>query len=295
MISKIKNIIAAEDLKVNELLSNHTSYKIGGPAKFYVYPKNKEQLIGLLEILKEENVSYFILGKGSNLIVSDNGFKGCIIDLTKYFSEMKIENGLMTVGAGALLTTIAFTAIKNSLSGMEELAGIPGTLGGALLMNAGCYGNNISNLVESVSFLNTENKIEELSIDQLKFGYRTSNLKGNIIIEAKLRLVKGDQTQIKEKTEDFLSKRRESQPLDFPSCGSVFKRPIGNYAGKLIEDAGLKGKSIGGVEVSEKHSGFIVNKGNATARDLKELIELIKYTVSEKFNVMLQEEVIYLG
>lgn len=295
MIDKIRNIIAKEDIKLNEPLSEHTSYKIGGPAEVYVYPKNKDQLIGLLQILKDEKVSFFILGKGSNVLASDKGYKGCIIDLTKYFSEIKIENEIMTIGAGALLTAIAFTAIKNSLSGMEELAGIPGTLGGALLMNAGCYGNEISNLVESVSFLNSEKRMEELSIDKLKFGYRTSSLKGNIIIEAKLRFVKGDSVKIKQRTDEFLSKRRESQPLDFPSCGSVFKRPLGNYAGKLIEDAGLKGKSIGNAQVSEKHAGFIVNKGNATANDLKELIELIKNTVNEKFNVMLKEEVIYLG
>ena len=295
MINKIKNIIAEEDIKANELLSDHTSYKIGGPADIYIYPKNTDQLIGLLQILKGEKVPFFILGKGSNILASDKGFKGCIIDLTKYFSEIKIENEIMTVGSGALLTTIAFSAIKNSLSGMEELAGIPGTLGGALLMNAGCYGNEISNLVENVSFLNSEKRIEELSIDKLKFGYRTSSLKGNIIIEAKLKLAKGDPSKIGEKTEEFLAKRRVSQPLDFPSCGSIFKRPIGNYAGKLIADAGLKGKSVGGVEVSEKHAGFIVNKGNGTANDLKELINLIKNTVNEKFKVILEEEVIYLG
>ena len=295
MIEKIKNIIADEDIKMNEPLKDHTSYLIGGPADIYIYPKNKDQLIDLLKVLQEDTYPYFILGKGSNILAADKGFNGCIIDLTKYFAEIKVNNNNMNIGAGALLTTIAFTAIKNSLSGMEELAGIPGTLGGALLMNAGCYGNEIFKLVESVSFINSENEIEELPIDELEFGYRTSSLKGNVIIEAKLRLVKSDPVKIRERTEVFLSKRRESQPLEFPSCGSVFKRPKGNFAGKLIEDAMLKERKIGGAQVSKKHAGFILNKENATANDVKELIELIKNTVSEKFNVILEEEVIYLG
>ncbi|MCK4979268.1 MAG: UDP-N-acetylmuramate dehydrogenase [Candidatus Delongbacteria bacterium] len=295
MIEKIKNIIADEDIKMNEPLKDHTSYLIGGPADIYIYPKNKDQLIDLLKLLQEDTYPYFILGKGSNILAADKGFNGCIIDLTKYFAEIKVNNNNMNIGAGALLTTIAFTAIKNSLSGMEELAGIPGTLGGALLMNAGCYGNEIFKLVESVSFINSENEIEELPIDELEFGYRTSSLKGNVIIEAKLRLVKSDPVKIRERTEVFLSKRRESQPLEFPSCGSVFKRPKGNFAGKLIEDAMLKERKIGGAQISKKHAGFILNKENATANDVKELIELIKNTVSEKFNVILEEEVIYLG
>ena len=294
MIEKIRNIIASEDIKMNEALKDHTSYKIGGQAEIYLYPRNKDQLIELLQLLKNAEISYFIIGKGSNVLASDEGFKGCIIDLTKHFSDINVNNDRMTVGAGALLTTIAFAAIKNSLSGMEELAGIPGTLGGALLMNAGCYGNEISKHVESVSFLNTENKIEELSIDKIRFGYRTSSLKGNILIESKLKFVKGDPVKIKEKTDEFLVKRRTSQPLDLPSCGSVFKRPENNFAGKLIEDAGLKGKSIGGAQVSEKHAGFIVNKENATANDVKELINLIKNTVNEKFDIILEEEVIYI-
>ena len=295
MIEKIKNIIADEDIKINEPLKDHTSYLIGGPADIYIYPKSKDQLMDLLKVLRGASYPYFILGKGSNILVADKGFNGCIIDLTRYFADIKIDNNNMNIGAGALLTTIAFTAIKNSLSGMEELAGIPGTLGGALLMNAGCYGNEISKLVESVSFINSENEIKELSIDKLEFGYRTSSLKGNVIIEAKLRLVKSDPVKIRERTEVFLSKRRESQPLEFPSCGSVFKRPKGNFAGKLIEDAMLKERKIGGAQISKKHAGFILNKENATANDVKELIELIKNTVSEKFNVILEEEVIYLG
>ena len=295
MIEKIKNIIADEDIKMNEPLKDHTSYLIGGPADIYIYPKNKDQLIDLLKVLQEDTYPYFILGKGSNILAADKGFNGCIIDLTKYFAEIKVNNNNMNIGAGALLTTIAFTAIKNSLSGMEELAGIPGTLGGALLMNAGCYGNEIFKLVESVSFINSENEIEELPIDELEFGYRTSSLKGNVIIEAKLRFTKSDPVNIRERTDVFLSKRRESQPLKFPSCGSVFKRPKGNFAGKLIEDAMLKERKIGGAQISKKHAGFILNKENATANDVKELIELIKNTVSEKFNVILEEEVIYLG
>ena len=295
MIEKIKNIIADEDIKVNEPLKDHTSYLIGGPADIYVYPKDKDQLIDLLKILQEVSYPYFILGKGSNILAADRGYNGCIIDLTKYFAEIRIDSNNMTIGAGALLTTIAFKAIKNSLSGMEELAGIPGTLGGALLMNAGCYGNEISKLIESVNFINSENKIEKLAIDKLEFGYRTSSLKGNVIIEAKLRLTKDDPIKIRERTEGFLSKRRGSQPLEYPSCGSVFKRPEGNYAGKLIQDAELKEKMIGGAQISKKHAGFIVNKENATANDVNDLIELIKNTVYEKFNVMLEEEVIYLG
>ena len=295
MIEKIKNIIADEDIKMNESLKDHTSYLIGGPADIYVYPKSKDQLKDLLKVLRGASYPYFILGKGSNILAADKGFNGCIIDLTRYFAEIKIDNNNMNIGAGALLTTIAFRAIKNSLSGMEELAGIPGTLGGALLMNAGCYGNEISKLVESVSFINSENEIKELSIDKLEFGYRTSSLKGNVIIEAKLKLAKSDPVKIRERTEVFLSKRRESQPLEFPSCGSVFKRPKGNFAGKLIEDAMLKERKIGGAQISKKHAGFIMNKENATANDVKELIELIKNTVSEKFNVILEEEVIYLG
>ena len=252
-------------------------------------------MVSVLNIIKENTYPYFILGRGSNILVSDKGYNGCVIDLTRYFSEIKVEDNYMTVGAGAYMSKIASVATENSLSGMEELAGIPGTLGGALIMNAGCYDNDISKLVESVSFLNEDNNVVELPINKLKFGYRISSLKGKIVIGARLRFAKDDKFAIKERTDHFQSKRRKAQPLEFPSCGSVFKRPKGNYAGKLIEDSGLKGTSIGDAEVSEKHAGFILNKGNATAKDVKELIELIKNRVNEKFNVMLEEEVIYLG
>ncbi|MBN2790451.1 MAG: UDP-N-acetylmuramate dehydrogenase [Candidatus Delongbacteria bacterium] len=295
MIEKIKNIIDADDIKLDEYLKDHTSYRIGGPAEIYVYPKNKDQLVKLIKLLKGSNYQYFVIGKGSNILVSDDGFKGCIIDLTKHFSGIRVDGEIMTVGSGALLTAIAFEAIKQSLSGFEELAGIPGTIGGAVLMNAGCYGNEISDHIVSVTVIDPQNEVKELSVDNIQFAYRKTSIKNNIVVEVKLKLKFDEQARIRNKTDEHLIKRRESQPLDLPSCGSVFKRPVNNFAGKLIEDAGLKGKIIGGAKISEKHAGFIVNFSNATSKDVREVIKLVKETVNNKFNIMLEEEVIYLG
>lgn len=288
-ISSLINGIVVE----NEPMKNHTTYKIGGPADYYICPSDAYDLEKIIKIFKENSYPYFILGNGSNLLVSDEGYRGAVIDMKK-FSTIKVIQNEISCGGGAMMSAVAANATKASMSGMEALAGIPGTIGGSLIMNAGCHGVTISDRLKYVEVILEDGSIQNLKASEIAFYYRNSSLSGKIIIKAVFSLAIGDKEIIEGKVKDYLHKRRKSQPLSLPSCGSVFKKPEGHYAGKLIEDAGLKGYTVGGAMVSKKHAGFIINFNHAKAQDVKDLIKYVKQKVHEKFNVELEEEVIFL-
>lgn len=284
------------EIKKNELMKNHTSFKIGGPADEFCEVGSEEEIRKLLLYAKEKGIPYTVMGNGSNLLVGDKGIRGLVIKIAKGFDEAEVNGERIVAKSGILLSRLSKIALNSGLSGLEEVSGIPGTLGGAIYMNAGAYGGEIKDVVESVTYLDGD-EIKIAKKEELRFGYRESMFSGKdmIILSAELSLKKGNVDEIKAKMEDFKQRRITKQPLTVPSAGSTFKRPEGYFAGKLIEDAGLKGYSVGGAEVSTMHSGFVVNTGDATARDVLDLIEHIKKTVFDKFGVMLKEEVKKLG
>lgn len=287
----------SENIKKQEPLSEHTTFRIGGPADFYLMPETQEQIIAIVTYCKRYQIPYFFLGNGSNLLVSDEGYRGVIISLQKHWREIVVTEETMTAGAGALLSVLARSAQKNSLTGLEFAAGIPGTVGGAVMMNAGAYGGEISQVLKSARILCADETVREYSKEELAFDYRYSCLKENhgIVLQAEFSLQKGSQEEIRAKMADYNERRREKQPLEYPSAGSTFKRPNGYFAGKLIEDAGLKGYRVGGMEVSQKHSGFVINKDHGTAEDTLRLISDVRDTVSKKFGVTLEPEIRFLG
>lgn len=283
---------------LNEPMKKHTSFKIGGPADILLLPDKIEDIIKCIKFCKENNIPLYIMGNGTNLLVRDKGYRGVIIKISKRFNKIsKEDNGLIYAEAGNYLSSLANFFLKEELKGFEFASGIPGTLGGAIYMNAGAYGSEIKDVIHSVDILDEHGNIMALSSDEMNFGYRTSIAKEKklIIMGARFKSNKGNKTDIKDKMINLNKSRREKQPLDMPSAGSTFKRPEGLFAGKLIMDSGLKGFSIGEAQVSEKHSGFIVNKGNATANDVIQLITHIKKTVLENYKVRLEEEVIIIG
>ena len=275
----------------NEPMRNHTSFKIGGVADEFCSVKSVDEIIELIEYAKNKQIPYLVVGNGSNILVSDKGIRGLVIRISNDFSDFEIAGDVIKAKSGALLSTLSKAALSESLSGMEFASGIPGSLGGAICMNAGAYGGQMSDVVKSVTYLEN-GEVRKLDKD-FGFGYRKSIFAdlGVIVLEAELQLKKGEFDEIKAKMDDFKDRRNEKQPLNLPSAGSVFKRPEGYFAGKLIEDAGLKGFRIGGALVSEKHAGFIVNTGNATCSDVVALIKHIQKTVKEKFGVELETEV----
>ncbi len=281
----------------NEPMSRHTTFRVGGAAKCLIKINNKEQLKKLVPYLQITGQKYFILGNGSNLLVGDRGYSGIVVKLDDGNGSITVEGERMKVSAGTLLGKAAMEAKENSLTGMEFASGIPGTIGGAIVMNAGAYGGEMKQIVESVEVMNREGEILVLDNDTMEFGYRTSVIKSRpfVILETVLALKKGDKEEIGAKMEELAKQRREKQPLEYASAGSTFKRPEGYFAGKLIMDAGLRGFSIGGARVSEKHCGFVINSGNATAADIREVIEEVQQCVKAKFGVALEREVIYLG
>ena len=298
MYTECEKTISKEKIKYNEPLSKHTSFNIGGPADVLVEVSTGDELASVLEIIKKENYDFFLLGNGSNVLASDEGFKGVIIKLVGDFLNVKVEKDTITAGAGVTLTKLANAAMNAPLSGLEFASGIPGTLGGALFMNAGAYGGEMKQIVEEVTvFDKEEGTIKVLSGEEMNFGYRRSVLKekGYIALSSVMKLKESDSSAIRETMLDLAKKRKEKQPLEYPSAGSTFKRPEGYFAGKLIEDAGLGGYSVGGAQVSEKHKGFVINKGNATAKDVSDLMEHVIKTVKEQSGVTLEPEVLLLG
>lgn len=293
-MSVVKNI---KKLGIGRVISDakmkdYTTYKVGGPVKCVVYPNDEVSLITLIKYLDSSNIKYKILGNGSNVIFNDTGYDGVIIKLDN-FNSLKIIGTRVIVGAGYLLNKLALRVSRLGLTGMEFAAGIPGTIGGAVYMNAGAYKSDMGYIITSIKVITPDYKIETLYNKDLEFHYRSSFLqknKGYICIEASISLVKGNSLEIMEIIEERKKRRVETQPLEYPSAGSVFRNPEGNYAGKLIEDIGLKGYSIGGAKVSDKHANFIINTGTAKGEEIKELINKIKNDVKDKYNIELKIE-----
>lgn len=297
MIEKLAKIVSLDRIKKDEMLKKHTSFNIGGPADYYVIVNNKEELRKLISFAKKENISYFLLGNGSNLLVGDLGIRGIVIKLSGEFDEVLVEGKHLKAGAGAMLSKVAKAAMDASLTGLEFAAGIPGSVGGALLMNAGAYGGEMKQVVKAVDLLDAAGNIITLTNEEMKFAYRRSVMKDRelIALSCEIALETGDSVEIRKYMQELASKRKEKQPLEYPSAGSTFKRPEGYFAGKLIEDSGLGGYSVGDAQVSMKHKGFVINKGNATAEDVKNLIESVTQIVKDKQGVALEPEVIMVG
>lgn len=301
MNQKIKqefiNILGEENVHVDEPMKEHTTFRIGGPADFFLTPGNWEELAGILNVCSVEKLPYFILGNGSNLLVSDSGYRGVVIQLCRNVNDIIVEDTCIRAQAGALLSGIAAAAKNASLTGFEFAGGIPGTLGGAVVMNAGAYGGEMKDVITEVTVMNREGRIFEIPAEEMAFGYRTSIVKeaGYFVLEAKISLKRGDAEEIKSRMRELTEQRTGKQPLDFPSAGSTFKRPEGYFAGKLIMDSGLRGYRVGGAQVSEKHCGFVINAGGATAKDVRTLIQNVSDIVYEKYKVRLEPEVKFLG
>lgn len=293
----LKETILPEDLLWNEPMEKHTTFRVGGQAEVLIQVKDKEQLQKMVSYFGKVSQEYFILGKGSNLLVSDQGYQGAVLDMSKHFTQVRVEGDRIYAQAGASLPQVAVLAAAHGLSGLEFAAGIPGTIGGAVVMNAGAYDGEMKQVVERVIVLNQEGEEMELDNATMEFGYRTSIIKNRpfLVQEVILQLCRGDKEKIMEKGAEFNQRRRDKQPLEYPSAGSTFKRPEGYFAGKLIMDAGLRGYRIGGAQVSEKHCGFIINVGNATASDIQDLMDEVSEKVKKQFGVKLEPEVVRLG
>lgn len=299
---KLISILGSDNVIKEADMSSYTTFRIGGIADYVVTPENEEQLAKLLHLIKEENVDFVVIGNGSNILVSDNGFDGIVIQLGDKFSSFVIkdkdESGVyVDVTAGMRLSRLGNELAASSIEGFEFATGIPGTIGGAVMMNAGAYGGEIKDIIKSARVMDFDGNVKELSRDELELGYRTSIIakKNYIVISAVFDLKKGDREKIKSNIKELALKRREKQPLEYPSAGSTFKRPEGYFAAKLIEDAGLKGLSVGGAQVSEKHAGFVINKKDAKAVDVIRLTDEIKEKVYDKFGVKLELEIKKIG
>lgn len=294
---KFCELLGRERVLFEEPMSRHTTFRIGGPAEVFLMPESYEHIQKALKLCIDENIPWFVLGNGSNLLVSDSGYRGVIIQMDRNMGAIRLEGNEIRACGGALLSSIAAAAKKASLTGFEFAGGIPGTLGGAVMMNAGAYGGEMKDVLKEVTVMTKKGEICTLPAESLEMGYRTSIIKtaGYLVLEAVIALEKGDETAIQEKMKELADRRIEKQPLEFPSAGSTFKRPEGYFAGKLIMDSGLGGYRIGGAMVSEKHCGFVINAGGATAEDVRELMDHIIRTVKERFGVTLEPEVRFLG
>ena len=293
----LAGITGEKNVMLNEPMKNHTSFRTGGEADIFVSPDSIKSLKDVIKLFRENDIPFYIFGNGNNMLVSDRGIEGAVIHIGNGFSSIEVKENKITSGAGTILSAVSNAALENSLTGFEFASGIPGSFGGAVFMNAGAYGSEIKNVIKSVLVLNENLELEELSKDRLELGYRSSIFQKNnyIILGGTIELETGNKDNILSEMNELNAKRREKQPLNFASAGSTFKRPEGYFAGKLIEDSGLKGKTIGGAQVSEKHAGFIVNTGTATTDDIINLMDFCKKTVYEKFGVMIEPEVRITG
>lgn len=297
LYNELLKIMSEEQVKTEEPMKNHTTFRVGGPAEFFVMPRTAEEVKKVIDLCRRESFPYYIIGNGSNLLVSDQGYRGVVLQIYKEMSYIEIEENVVVAQAGALLSAIANKALENGLTGFEFAAGIPGTLGGACVMNAGAYGGEMKDVLEEVTVLTEEGEVFTIPKENLELGYRTSIIarKGYTVLEARIQLRGGEKEAIKSLMEELKDKRVSKQPLEYPSAGSTFKRPEGYFAGKLIQDAGLRGFSVGGAQVSEKHCGFVINRENATAADVAELMRQVSARVEEEFGVKLEPEVKRLG
>ena len=295
---KTENIVDRAFVRENEPMAAHTSFKAGGRADLFVEPQNGEQLRKVLQLYNKENVKYMVLGNGSNVLVRDGGYRGVIVRIGEAFSSIKREENRIICGSGALMSAAARFAASEGLAGLEFASGIPGSIGGAVFMNAGAYGGEIAQVLSSARLISKDGNREfNMTADELQMGYRHSVLHetGDVTVEAVFELQPADINEIKANIADFTERRNSKQPVNYPSAGSFFKRPEGYFAGKLIQDAGFKGLSVGGAQVSELHSGFIINKGNAAASDILQLMEIVQAGVYDKFGVKLEPEVRIIG
>jgi UDP-N-acetylmuramate dehydrogenase len=296
IIKKLEAVMATKNIKENEPMKNHTSFKVGGPADLFLMPQTREELQAVLEICKESEKPLYIMGNGSNLIVRDKGYSGIIIN-TKALNLVKTVGETLIAEPGISLKDLANVALEQKLTGLEFASGIPGSLGGAVTMNAGAYDGEMKQVIKSITVITEDGSLKTISADQCHFGYRSSILQQHnwVLVSVELILANGDYQAIQAKMLDLNTQRQTKQPLEYPSAGSTFRRPVGYYAGKLVQDAGFKGHSVGGAQVSEKHSGFVINKGGATAADILNLIGAIQAAVKDQFGVDLKTEVIVIG
>lgn len=295
-IDSFKKIYNDSEIKIDENMSNHIHFKVGGPVDILLIPSRVNQVVETLKICKNENIPYFIIGNGSNLLVKDGGIRGVVIKLSNLLF-IEVKDNTIKASSGTLLEDVSKKAVENSLTGFEFACGIPGSVGGAVFMNAGAYDGEIKNVIKEAEVLDRDGNIMVLSKEELELGYRTSKvMKDNLLVlSATFELTKGDKKKIQERVDELTEKRESKQPLEYPSAGSTFKRPEGYFAGKLIQDAGLKGASVGGAAVSEKHSGFVINKDGATAEDVLNLIAHVQNEVKKQFGVELHTEVRIIG
>lgn len=302
MLNTLINIVGEGNVLVEESMSKHTTFRTGGNAKYFVTAQSQKALVELLKFCKENQRKYYILGNGSNLLVRDEGYDGIMIRLGEEFQEVKLMDSsegefyYLQAGAGVILANVSKAAVAESLTGLEFAFGIPGSVGGAMVMNAGAYGGEMKQVVSKVTILKDDMSVQEYTAEEMAFGYRDSILKhqGGIVLSATFCLAKGDKGTIQATMDELTKQRREKQPLEYPSAGSTFKRPEGYFAGKLIQDAGLKGYRVGGAMVSEKHAGFVINYDKATATDIITLMEDVSRMVKEQSGVTLEPEVIIL-
>lgn len=297
-IEQLTAMLGEACVQIEEPMAKHTTFRVGGPVDCLLSPDTLEGVKAAVDFCKKEEIPYYIVGNGSNLLVSDAGYRGVIIQIYKNLNQIAVEGEtVIRAQAGALLSTVAKTAYSYELTGMEELSGIPGTIGGAVAMNAGAYGGEIKDVLKEVTVLDNRGEIIVIPADRLELGYRTSVIQkqGYVVLDAVLTLKKGDVEKIRARMEELKEQRVSKQPLDLPSAGSTFKRPEGYFAGKLIQDAGLSGYTVGGAQVSTKHCGFVVNAGGATASDVYQLICDVQKIVREKYQVELEPEVRMLG
>lgn len=297
MIEELKSVLKGQNMLQKESMANHTSFRIGGVADIYISPYNGEEIKNVISIAKKYNVPVTIIGNGSNLIVRDKGIRGIVIQISNNMNTISVDGQKIKAEAGALLSAIGAEALKHSLKGFEFASGIPGSLGGAVCMNAGAYGGEMKDILETVEVLTESGEIKQIEAKDLDLSYRHSNIieKKYVVLSATFGLEKGDYDVIQREMTELAEKRRQKQPLNFASAGSTFKRPEGYFAGKLISDAGLKGYCIGDAQVSEKHGGFIINRGNATCEEVLALIRHCQTVVFEKFGVSLETEVKVIG
>ncbi len=297
MINELYRIVGEDNVSLNEPMSGHTTFRVGGPAQYFVTPMDTEELSQIVALCKAEKTPFFMLGHGSNILVSDKGISGVVIGLYKNYSKYSIIGNTVNAQAGVMLNKLGQDIRDAGLTGFEFASGIPGTLGGAVMMNAGAYGGEMKNIIDSVSLMDYDGNLLKKSCEEMDFSYRHSIVEDEnlIVLSATLKLSKGNIRDINDKMQELATARKTKQPLEYPSAGSTFKRPEGYFAGKLIMDAGLAGYSVGDAQVSEKHCGFVINKGHAKAEDVLKLIDDVKNTVYDKFQVELEPEVRIVG
>lgn len=297
VVKALQSFVPRENIRLQEPMAGHTTFRIGGPADCFVQLENEEQLKKVKRYLGLAGIPFFVVGNGSNLLVDDGGYRGVILQVGQKMGGISVQGCRIVAQAGASLAQVARAALEHGLAGFEFASGIPGTVGGGVVMNAGAYGGEMSQVVTRVRVVSGEGETMELDNETMEFGYRTSSIQNSpfVVTEVAFALRRGEKEEIRAKMEELAARRREKQPLEYPSAGSAFKRPRGYFAGKLIMEAGLRGFQIGGARVSDKHCGFIINTGDATASDVRRLVEEVRRRVKDSFHVVLEPEIIFLG